>query len=231
MIVRQHFDPVSSTYTYLLIDSPSGEAVLIDPVLEQHARDAALIRELGVRLLYSLDTHCHADHVTGAWAMKRAFGCRIGLAEVYGASNVDLPLRPGMVVRFGAEALEVRATPGHTAGCLSFVSADHRCVFTGDALLIRGCGRTDFQNGDPGQLYDSIVSVLFELPDDTLVYPAHDYAGRTVSTIGEERRFNPRIANTPRDAFIARMNALRLPSPAHIAESVPANRECGAQAS
>ena len=155
MVIRQHFDPVSSTYSYLLIDPASHEAVLIDPVREQHTRDVALIRELGAKLLCTLDTHCHADHVTGAWRMKQALGSRIGLAAVSGATNVDLPLEHGMVVKFGSVSLEVRATPGHTSGCLSFVTADHRSVFTGDALLVRAAGRTDFQQGDAGRLFDS----------------------------------------------------------------------------
>jgi sulfur dioxygenase len=231
VVIRQHFDPVSSTYSYLLIDPRSGEAVLVDSVLEQHARDAALIRELGVRLLYSLDTHCHADHVTGAWAMKQAFGCRIGLAEVYGARNVDLPLRHGMVVRFGDEALEVRATPGHTGGCLSFVSADHRFVFTGDALLVRAAGRTDFQQGSAARLFESVHTQLFSLPDDCVVYPAHDYEGRTSSTIGEERRHNPRLGGGAKlEDFVGYMDNLGLPHPKLLAVAVPANMSCGRDA-
>jgi glyoxylase-like metal-dependent hydrolase (beta-lactamase superfamily II)/rhodanese-related sulfurtransferase len=231
VVIRQHFDPVSSTYSYLLVDSPSGDAVLIDPVLEQHARDAALIRELGVRVLSSLDTHCHADHVTGAWAMKQAFGCRIGLAEVYGASNVDLPLKHGMVVRFGGEALEVRATPGHTAGCLSLVSADHRFVFTGDALLVRAAGRTDFQQGSAARLFESVHTQLFSLPDDCVVYPAHDYEGRTSSTIGEERRHNPRLGGGAKlEDFVGYMDNLGLPHPKLLAVAVPANMSCGRNA-
>ena len=228
MIIRQHFDPVSSTYSYLLFDPASAEAVLIDPVLEQHRRDAALIRELGVKLLCTLDTHCHADHVTGAWAMKEAFGSRIGLAEVYGGRNVDLPLRHGMVVRFGAEALEVRATPGHTAGCLCFVSADHGHVFTGDALLIRAAGRTDFQEGSARRLFESVHTQLFSLPDDCVVYPAHDYEGRTSSTIGEERRHNPRLGGGAKlEDFVGYMDNLGLPHPKLLDVAVPANMSAG----
>jgi sulfur dioxygenase len=231
VVIRQHFDSVSSTYSYLLIDPCSGDAVVVDSVLEQHVRDAALIRELGVRLLYSLDTHCHADHVTGAWAMKQAFGCRIGLAEVYGARNVDLPLRHGMVVRFGAEALEVRATPGHTEGCLSFVSADHRYVFTGDALLVRAAGRTDFQQGSAARLFESVHGQLFSLPDDCVVYPAHDYEGRTSSTIGEERRHNPRLGGGAKlEDFVGYMDNLGLPHPKLLEVAVPANMSCGQDA-
>lgn len=228
MIFRQLFDQVSSTYTYLLADEATREAVLIDPVFEQHARDAALIRELGVRLLLTLDTHCHADHVTGAWRMKHGVGSKIGLAGAYGATNVDTALAHGDVVRFGAHALEVRATPGHTAGCLSFASTDRAMVFTGDALLIRGAGRTDFQEGSAAQLFRSIHEQLFTLPDACFVWAAHDYAGRTVSTIGEERAFNPRIGGGAREEdFVGYMHNLGLAHPKQIAVALPANLRAG----
>ena len=202
--------------------------MLIDPVLEQHTRDAALIRELGIRLLCTLDTHCHADHVTGAWRMKEAVGSAIGLAAAYGAENVDLPLVHGMRVVFGDDALEVRATPGHTAGCLSFVSGDRRSVFTGDALLVRAAGRTDFQQGSASQLFHSIHRELFSLPADCVVYPGHDYEGRTSSTIGEERRFNARLGGeaTERD-FVGYMENLGLAHPKLLEVAVPANTRCG----
>jgi glyoxylase-like metal-dependent hydrolase (beta-lactamase superfamily II)/rhodanese-related sulfurtransferase len=228
MIFRQLFDQVSSTYTYLLADEGTREAVIIDCVFEQHGRDAALIRELGCKLLYALDTHCHADHVTGAWLMKVELGCKVALAAAYGAQNVDVPLRDGDVVRFGAQALEVRATPGHTAGCLSYVTADHGMVFTGDALLVRGAGRTDFQNGDPARLFRSIREQLFTLPDGCVVFPAHDYEGRTCSTIGEERAFNPRIGGGARlEDFVGYMKNLGLPHPKQLAIAVPANMRSG----
>jgi glyoxylase-like metal-dependent hydrolase (beta-lactamase superfamily II)/rhodanese-related sulfurtransferase len=228
MIFRQLFDQVSSTYTYLLADAGTREAVLIDCVFEQHARDAALIRELGLTLTCTLDTHCHADHVTGAWLMKTELGSRIGLSREYGAANVDLPLTHGSVIRFGGEALEARATPGHTAGCLSFVTADHGMVFTGDALLVRGAGRTDFQQGDAHHLYRSIREQLFTLPDDCVVYPAHDYDGRTSSTIGEERAFNPRIGGGAREEdFVGYMQNLGLPHPKQLAIALPANLRAG----
>ncbi len=228
MIFRQLFDHVSSTYSYLLADEQTRAAVLIDPVFEQHARDAALIRELDLQLHSVVDTHCHADHVTGAWLMKAALGSRIGLARVYQAENIDLPLADGDVIHFGACALEVRATPGHTRGCLSFVTADHRMVFTGDALLVRSAGRTDFQEGDAGQLFRSIREQLFTLPDDCLVYPGHDYDGRTSSTIGEERAFNPRIGGGAREEdFVGYMRNLALPHPKQIAVAVPANLRAG----
>jgi glyoxylase-like metal-dependent hydrolase (beta-lactamase superfamily II)/rhodanese-related sulfurtransferase len=228
MIFRQLFDQVSSTYSYLLADEQTRDAVLIDSVYEQHARDAALIRELGLHLCYVLDTHCHADHVTGAWLMRSALGSKVSLSGVYGASNVDVPLAHGDAVRFGKHALEVRRTPGHTDGCLSFVSDDCAMVFTGDALLVRGAGRTDFQHGDPNRLYRSIREQLFTLPDACLVYPAHDYEGRTVSTIEEERRYNPRIGGGAREEdFVGYMRNLGLPHPKQIAIAVPANLRSG----
>lgn len=228
MIFRQLFDPASCTYTYLLGDEPSGEAVLIDCVFEQHARDAALVRELGLKLTLTLDTHCHADHVTGAWLMRAALGSRIGLSGVYGADNVDVPMAHGDIVRFGACALELRATPGHTNGCLSLVMLDHAMVFTGDALLVRGAGRTDFQSGDPHRLFQSIREQLLTLPDDCAVYPAHDYEGRTSSTVGEERRFNPRIGGGAREEdFVGYMNNLGLPHPKQLAVALPANLRSG----
>lgn len=228
MIFRQLFDQVSSTYTYLLADEATHEAVLVDPVFEQHKRDAALVRELGLELIFTLDTHCHADHVTGAWLMKAALGSKIGLSHAYGASNVDVALRPGDVVRFGAQTLEVRATPGHTAGCLSFVTADCGTVFTGDALLVRGAGRTDFQEGSASRLFRSIREQLFTLPNDCVVYPAHDYDGRTSSTIGEERQYNPRIGGEAREEdFVGYMRNLGLPHPKQLAVALPANMRAG----
>jgi len=228
VMVRQLFDQVSSTYTYLLADPTTREAVLIDCVFEQHTRDVALIRELGLKLRFTLDTHCHADHVTGAWLMKQAHGSTIGMARVYGAEFVDLPLAHGDVITFGSCSLEVRATPGHTNGCLSFVTADHTKVFTGDALLVRGAGRTDFQEGDAQTLFRSIQTQLFTLPDDCVVYPAHDYDGRTVSTIGEERVYNPRIGGGAREEdFVGYMRNLGLPHPKLLAIAVPANLRAG----
>jgi glyoxylase-like metal-dependent hydrolase (beta-lactamase superfamily II)/rhodanese-related sulfurtransferase len=228
MLFRQLFDAVSSTYSYLLADERSLRAVLIDPVFEQHARNAALIRELGLELIATLDTHCHADHVTGAWLMKAALGSRIGMAAAYGAANVDLPLRHGDVVEFGDERLEVRATPGHTAGCLSYVARGGEMVFTGDALLVRSAGRTDFQGGDPHALFRSIREQLFTLPDDCIVYPGHDYDGRTASTIAEERAHNPRIGGGAREEdFVGYMSNLALPHPKQLAVAVPANLRAG----
>jgi glyoxylase-like metal-dependent hydrolase (beta-lactamase superfamily II)/rhodanese-related sulfurtransferase len=228
MLFRQLYDAVSSTYSYLLADPGTRQAVLIDPVFERHARDAALVRELGLELVLTLDTHCHADHVTGAWLMKDALGSRIAAAAASGASNVDVPLSHGVEVPFGALSLDVRATPGHTDGCLSFVMADRRMVFTGDALLIRSAGRTDFQQGDPRKLYRSIREQLFTLPDDCAVYPAHDYDGRTSSAIGEEKAWNPRIGGQAREEdFVGYMRNLGLPHPKQLAIAVPANLRSG----
>jgi sulfur dioxygenase len=228
LIFRQLVDQVSSTYTYLLADVRTREAVIIDPVFEQHARDAALVRELGLKLAHTLDTHCHADHVTGAWLMRQALGSTIGLSCEYAATNVDLALAHGDVVRFGECALEVRATPGHTAGCLSFVTSEQCLAFTGDALLVRGAGRTDFQRGDAHWLFRSIREQLLTLPDDCAIFPAHDYEGRTSSTVGEERAFNPRIGGGAREEdFVGYMDNLGLPHPKQLAVALPANMRCG----
>lgn len=228
MIFRQLFDLVSNTYTYLLADEETREAVLIDCVFEQHGRDAALVRELELKLRFVVDTHCHADHVTGAWLMKRALGSQIGLSSVCNAKNVDLPLKHGDVLRFGSYHLEVRATPGHTDGCLAFVTGDHGMVFTGDALLVRGAGRTDFQQGDARRLFRSIRDQLFTLPDGCAVFPGHDYEGRTSSTIGEERRYNPRIGGDAREEdFVGYMSNLGLPHPKLLAVALPANMRSG----
>ncbi len=228
MFFRQLFDSVSSTYSYLLADERSGEAVLIDCVFEQHARDAALVRELGLSLVGVLDSHCHADHVTGAWLMKRAFGSQIALSAAYGAEHVDVALSHGDTLRFGQHCLEVRATPGHTDGCLSFVEPETSRVFTGDALLVRGAGRTDFQSGDAERLFRSIREQLFTLSDDYALWPAHDYEGRSQSSIGEERRFNPRIGGGARsEDFVGYMRNLALPHPKQLAIALPANLRSG----
>ena len=228
MIFRQLFDPVSSTYTYLLGCAESGEAVVIDPVFEQHARDTALIRELGLTVRYVLDTHVHADHVTAAWRLKQSLGARIVLSRRYGAKEVDLAVDHGDVVRFGTCALEVRATPGHTLGCLTYVTEARDRAFTGDCLMIRGAGRTDFQGGDVHEMWRSIREQIFTLPDDCLIYPGHDYQGRTVSTIAEEKRFNPRIGGDAREEdFVGYMDNLGLPHPKLLDMAVPANLRSG----
>lgn len=228
LIFRQLFDPVSSTYTYLLGDPASGEALIIDPVFEHQRRDVALLRELGLQLLATLDTHVHADHVTGAWLLKQQLGSRIMLSEHSAAANADRLLKHGEQVRFGERYVEVRATPGHTSGCLSFVLDDQSMAFTGDCLLIRGCGRTDFQQGSPHLLYQSVQRQLLSLPQTCLLYPGHDYRGLTVTSVAEERRFNPRLGGESNEAdFTGYMNHLGLPHPKLIDIAVPANLRCG----
>jgi sulfur dioxygenase len=224
MLFRQLFDAATSTYTYLLADPDSKEAVLIDSVIEQVDRDATLISELGLTLTYVLETHVHADHVTGAAMLKKRLGAKTVVGERCGMPFADVLAKQGEEIRFGAYGVSVRETPGHTCGCLSYVTLDRSMAFTGDALMIRGTGRTDFQQGDPHTLYRSVIEQIFTLPDKTFVYPAHDYKGRTVSTVGEEKKFNPRVGGGKTEAeFVAIMNNLVLAKPARIDIAVPAN--------
>ena len=228
LIFRQLFDPQSSTYTYLLGDGPSREAVLIDPVFEQARRDAALLQELELRLVYTLETHVHADHVTAAWLLKHQVSSRIALARKSDADGADRYLAHDDKIEFGSRHLEVRATPGHTSGCLSYVLDDQSMAFTGDALLIRGTGRTDFQQGDAQTLYRSVHAQILALPSACLLYPGHDYRGLTVTSVAEEQRFNPRLGEGIReDDFAGYMNNLGLPHPKQIDIAVPANLKCG----
>jgi sulfur dioxygenase len=228
MIFRQLFDLESSTYTYLLADDQTREAVLLDAVIEQFERDRALLHELELRLLYTLETHVHADHVTAAWRFAQALGSRIVLSVRGGAEGADLYVDDGDELRIGSITLAVRATPGHTNGCVTYVAADRRVAFTGDALLIRGAGRTDFQHGDAAALYRSITQRIFTLPDDYLLYPAHDYDGRTVTTVAEEKRWNPRVGGDANETdFVGYMTNLGLPHPKQIDIAVPANLKCG----
>jgi glyoxylase-like metal-dependent hydrolase (beta-lactamase superfamily II)/rhodanese-related sulfurtransferase len=228
LIFRQLFDPTSSTYTYLLGDRASGEALLIDPVFEQQRRDETLLRELGLRLVTTLDTHVHADHITGAWLHHQRLGSGIALSADSGASGADRLLRHGDLIEFGRRHVQVRATPGHTSGCLSFVLDDESRVFTGDCLLIRGCGRTDFQQGDTAALYRSVHAQLFTLPAACLIYPAHDYNGMSVSSVEEERRCNPRLGGeVGENDFAGFMHHLGLPHPKKMDIAVPANLRCG----
>lgn len=225
---RQLFDATSSTYTYLLGDPGSGQAVLIDPVYGNERRDMALVRELGLRLIATLDTHVHADHITAAWLLKQRCGSQILLSRDAQALHVDRPLAHGDRVAFGSRHLEVRATPGHTDGCLSYVLDDHRMAFTGDSLLIRGCGRADFQQGSPARLYASVKQQILSLPEACLLYPGHDYRGLTVTSVGEERKFNPRLGGDVDEAdFTGYMNNLGLPHPKLMDIAVPANLRCG----
>ncbi|HWI11525.1 MAG TPA: rhodanese-like domain-containing protein [Burkholderiaceae bacterium] len=228
LVVRQLFDPQSSTYTYLLGDSASGEALLIDPVFEHVRRDTALLRELGLHAVATLDTHVHADHVTGAWLHKVGSGSRIMVSEASAAANADRLLRHGDRVSFGARHVEVRATPGHTNGCLTYVLDDQSMAFTGDSLLIRGCGRTDFQHGSPARLYRSVWEQILSLQPGCLLYPGHDYRGLTVTSVAEEKRFNPRLGGDIDEAdFAGYMNNLGLPHPKLMDIAVPANLRCG----
>ena len=228
LLFRQLFDPQSSTYTYLLGDERGGKAVLIDPVFEQVRRDAALIGELGLSLVATLETHVHADHVTGAWLLKRRMGSQIMLSAASGAEGADRYLAQDDVVAFGNRRLLVRATPGHTSGCVTYVLDDRSMAFTGDCLLIRGSGRTDFQQGDAVAMYRSVHDCIFSLPDDCLLYPAHDYRGLTVTSVAEERRFNPRLGGEIAVGdFCGYMKNMRLAHPKMIDVAVPANLRCG----
>jgi len=228
LIFRQLFDPQSSTYTYLLASGKTKEAILIDPVFEQVRRDSALIQELGLKLSHTLETHVHADHVTGAWLLKQRWGSKIAAGAETGTTCADLYLKQGDKVWFGEHFVETRSTPGHTAGCVSYVLDDESMAFTGDVLLIRGSGRTDFQQGDPRAMYRSIHLQLFTLPDTCLLYPGHDYRGLTVSSVGEEKRFNPRLGGAlSENDFVGYMKNLRLAHPKKIDVAVPANLLCG----
>jgi sulfur dioxygenase len=228
LVFRQLFDPQSSTYTYLLGDSDSGEALLVDPVFEHVRRDIALLRELGLRLIATLDTLVHADHVTGAWLLKARSGSRIMVSEASAAANADRLLKDGDRVSFGRRHVDVRATPGHTNGCLTYVLDDQSMAFTGDSVLIRGCGRTDFQQGSPARLYRSVHQQILSLPAACLLYPGHDYRGLTVTSVAEEKRFNPRLGGDVNEVdFTGYMNHLGLPHPKLMDIAVPANLRCG----
>jgi sulfur dioxygenase len=230
LIFRQLFDGASSTFTYLIGDPVSREAIYIDTVFEQHLRDRALVEELDLKLVAVVDTHCHADHVTGAWLLQQTCGCKIGISAPYGdvIEGADSRFNDGDKIMFGQRYVQVRSTPGHTKGCVSFVVDDQSAVFTGDALLIRGAGRCDFQEGSAATLYDSIHDKLFSLPDTCLLYPGHDYNGRMFSSIGEERAHNPRIGGqADKRDFVGFMENLCLPHPKQISIALPANQKSG----
>ena len=225
MIFRQLFDSTSGTYTYLLASRHGGEALIIDPVLERVDRYLQLVRELDLKLVKAVDTHLHADHITGLGALRDRTHCITVMGEQSHADVVSMRVTEGDRIAIEGVSLDVLYTPGHTDDSYSFLLADR--VFTGDTLLIRGTGRTDFQNGDPRAQYDSIFNKLMKLPDDTLVYPAHDYKGETVSTIGEEKFFNPRLKVKSIDEYVDLMNNLKLPNPKMMDVAVPANMQVG----
>src|SRR6266567_8625933 len=211
MIFRQLFDSVSGTYSYVLASRPGGEALILDPVLEKVDRYCQLLRELDLKLVKAVDSHLHADHVTGLGALRDRTQCITVMGEQSKADVVSMRLAEGEKLTVEGVSLDVLYTPGHTDDSYSYLMGDR--VFTGDTLLIRGTGRTDFQNGDPQQQYESIFGRLLKLPDATLVYPAHDYKGETVSTIGEEKAFNPRLQAKSVDQYVEVMNNLNLPNP------------------
>ncbi|MEH2389626.1 MAG: FAD/NAD(P)-binding protein [Nostoc sp.] len=226
MLFRQLFDKESSTYTYLIADPETKTAILVDPVLEQVERDLQILRQLGLTLRYCIETHIHADHITGTDKLRSLTGCLAILPENAAATCADHYIADGNMLELGNVQIRAIATPGHTDSHMAYlVNGTH--LLTGDALFIRGCGRTDFQNGDAESLYDAVTQKLFTLPDDTLVYPGHDYQGQTVSTIGEEKCWNPRFAGHSRNQFIELMKNLNLPQPKKILEAVPANQHCG----
>lgn len=229
MLFRQFIDAASSTYTYLIASGAGREAVIIDPVKPQIAQYLKAIDELGLRLVQAIDTHTHADHVTALGELRERTGCATLMGERTRAECISRRLHDDEILDVDGIRLQALATPGHTDESFSFVldPAASRAVFTGDVLLIRGSGRTDFQNGDAGQSWDSITGRLFHLPDGTAVYPAHDYHGWTVSTIGEEKRFNPRVAGKTREQYIEIMRNLNLASPAMMDIAIPANLACG----
>jgi glyoxylase-like metal-dependent hydrolase (beta-lactamase superfamily II) len=226
MIFRQLFEPLSSTYTYLVGCEQTGQALLIDPVVNSVERDLQAVQSLGLQLALTVETHIHADHITGALQLKARTGCRVGAPAIDGLPCVDEPIEEARPLQLGSVTLQPLHTPGHTDGHFAYVCGDR--VFSGDALLIDGCGRTDFQNGSAQQLYASVTGKLFTLPDDHLVYPGHDYQGRRVSSIAQEKARNPRLGQGKSlDEFVAIMAGLKLPYPKFIDFAVPGNRACG----
>ena len=226
MLFRQLFDRESSTYTYLIADQNTQSALLVDPVLEQIQRDLTLILELGLSLKYCLETHIHADHITGTHQLRNQTGCQGIVPALADIACADDKIQDGQILTLGPIQIQAIATPGHTNSHMAYWVNQDR-VLTGDALLIRGCGRTDFQNGNAGILFDSVTQKLFTLPKETLVYPGHDYHGQTVSTIGEEKQYNPRFLGKNRQDFIQFMGALNLGQPQKMMAAIPANEHCG----
>lgn len=229
MVLQQFFDPASSTWTYLLASVPGREALLIDPVKEQVPKYLSAIAQHDLRLVQALDTHTHADHITGLGDLRDATGCVTIMGEFTRAQCVSRSVREGEILRVDGLELQALYTPGHTDESFSFVLSPQKpqAVFSGDVLLIGGTGRTDFQGGDPYKSWDSIVDKLFRLPDETVLYPAHDYQGRESSSIGEEKRGNPRLAGRTREQYVELMRNLKLESPRLMDVAVPANLACG----
>jgi len=222
---KQMFDEESFTYTYILADENTNESVIIDPVASHIEDYIVFLKGNNLQLKYALETHVHADHITASGMLRERLDIKTGVGEHCGASAADLQLNDGDVIKFGQQTISVIATPGHTIGSLSYLWRDR--VFTGDALFINGCGRTDFQGGDAGALFDSITQKIFSLDGDTLIYPGHDYQGRRVSSVAQEKAINARLAGKSREAFIEIMLNLNLPKPKLIDIAVPANRRCG----
>ncbi len=225
MLPLQLFDAASSTYTYIIFDETTRDAIIIDPVDQQVERDLGVLRQYGLKLRWTLETHTHADHITAASLLAEHTGAQTAAPQACGISTAALQMVDGDLLRFGHEALLALHTPGHTAGSMSFVWRDH--AFTGDTLLINGCGRTDFQSGSAQALYHSLTEVLFKLPDETTVWPGHDYQGRTHSDIATERSCNVRVADRTLEEFTAVMDTLNLPKPKRMDEAVPANQSSG----
>jgi sulfur dioxygenase len=226
MIFRQMFEPLSCTYTYLVACEKTGQALLIDPVIVTIDRDVALLKALDLQLVYSVDTHIHADHITSARELKKRVGCKIAMPDLDQLTCTDIGLKEGVPLSLGDLQLHALHTPGHTQNHFAYVV--NHMVFTGDSLLIEGCGRTDFQNGSAAHLYASVHQKLFALPDETLVYPGHDYQNRFVSSIAQEKKRNPRLGgNKTLEEFIALMENLNLPYPKFIEYAVVGNQQCG----
>ena len=230
MIFKQLFESQSSTYTYLIACTETGTAALVDPVLDVFERDLETIRELGLNLNYAIETHIHADHITSGLKLKALTDCKLVGAEADQLPCRDIGVREGTALKIGNIELHPLFTPGHTDTHYAYLIDDgiHKMIFSGDALLIEGCGRTDFQSGDSGTLYDSIYGKIFSLPEDTLVYPGHDYEHRRISSVGQEKMRNPRLkVGTTRAQFIALMDSLEFPKPQKMDYAVPGNQMCG----